>query len=173
MKYLLALVALLLSCTARTTNLHVAHPPPHSTWPFETVLVVIPFDAPQCAWWAAEQAWSLLDPSAVLELRLGVESATTGPLGSTVTVTWGAPPDPSAKALTAAWRRGEEPQAHTVSANIWIQDCDVRLFAHELGHVLGLRDRDAPGSIMHWRYSDGGWSLSRAERAHLKGRETH
>jgi hypothetical protein len=158
------------SCHRSVTTLdHQREPEPHSTWGAPLLVLIVPFDAPTCAWWAAEQAWEVLSPVTGLEIRLGVESAVVGPIDGLVTLTWDAPPDPSAKGLTAAWRRHSPRGLETVSANVWIDTCDARLFAHELGHALGLRDKDHPGDVMHWRYADGGWRLSEAEQRHLKG----
>lgn len=135
-------------------------------WGYPTLTVVVQSHAPECVWVALEEAWKLLKPKTHLQVRLGVEDASEGPLDGVVTLWLKEAPDPRAEGMTLSWRRGGVIR----SAAVWVEQCDVRLFAHELGHALGLPDRHAPGSVMHGSFDEAGWDISPAERAHL-GRE--
>lgn len=163
MKSLLStLVACLLivSCHAIRPD----EPEPFGVWVHPTMRVVLPNDAPWCAWIAVEEAWKVLAPAVGLEVVNGLEDARPGPIPGSVTVVFEHPPIPSAIGLSRMYFSEDG----ITSGVLWAGQCDVRLFAHELGHQLGLKDKDAPGELMHWAYPAGGWVLSGVEKEHLR-----
>lgn len=135
-------------------------------WGPKLAVVVVPFDAPPCALWTAYQAWELLAPSVPVIIRLGDDDPGFG----RIVIRWQSPatmvpPNPDALGVTIQTFNRKLETAY--AAETFVNHCEVRLLAHELGHALGLRDQDDPGSVMHWTYPGGGWRIDADERSIL------
>lgn len=122
--------------------------------------IVVPLDAPECAFWAVREAWSYLSPRVPLVVTRGIPG---NPVRGQIAIDW-SEPEGTAKGLTTQWLEGNT----TIRATVQVHDCSVRLIAHELGHAMGLPNTDFDGDLMNGHFYDGGWELSKDERAALR-----
>ncbi len=135
-------------------------------WRYPVVRVIVEPDAPECLWMALGEAWKLLQPARELEVVALDLGGLEAPLDGFVVVHFSEPPLPTAAGpsnlvinpITGA----------IVASHTWLPVCDVRLTAHEFGHVLGLNDQDATGHVMNWEVGGIGWTLTDQERFHLE-----
>lgn len=136
---------------------------PAKHWSPPTATVVITPNAPACAAWSVVEAWELLSPNLPMTI---VSEAASAPVDGQILIDWRAPPDYPVT-LATALPIGD---TNITRATLRLNRCQARLFAHELGHALGLHNIDEPGALMHWLYPAGGYAISRRERRVLEAR---
>jgi hypothetical protein len=159
MRKIALLFLLLLSCHQVAPQ----DPLPSSRWAFDSMHLVLPADAPACLEVTATEAWKLLAPSTLLYIEQYGTGAPIVTVEGLVSVSFEEPPLAGTAALSIMRKR----TGLIRNGHIWIPRCDVRLFAHELGHQLGLLDKNRPGHVMNYAVPGIGWDFSPEERAHL------
>lgn len=121
-------------------------------WQQPTMTVIISRDAPVCALWTTQQALEFLNVPVPTTVRIGDTDGE--PRDGEVFVLWQKPND--AVGLTTLWLTDSQPK-HAI---IKFQQCEMRIMAHELGHVFGLLDTQEPNRLMTGSYPAGGWILT-------------
>lgn len=137
------------------------YPEHYYHWQPKHMRVLLPLDAPECAFWTLQEAWKLLEPGVGVSVQLGTPRELSE---GQVRVFWAAPDRAEALAMSGWQHRGWEIDR----SDMWITVCDVRVMAHELGHILGLPDVHSPGRVMHFSAPEIGWELVESEREVLR-----
>lgn len=128
----------------------------HLPWTPGEMVIVLDAAAPECLWHATVDALDYLRPSTPVQVAWGAVDA--APERGHVLVRW-EPPGDRLLGLSTIDHRGFAPHAAVVR----VQQCRMRLMAHELAHVLGLRDVEEPGRLMTAHFSYGAWTLTAHE----------
>lgn len=160
-----AMVLLFCSCVgssiAAPTNPYTAM----KTWGPPVALLFVP-SQPACLRWAVEEGLKVIHPKTPVQILIEDASMEAGP--GMIVFHWESPAEQGVSSALGLSRLSFNPVKLTISAaDTYVQHCDVRLLAHELGHDFGLVDKDVPGDLMHWTYPTGGWRITDAERAAL------
>lgn len=165
MKRILSLLLLVLGCHTQPAPPAYPGQQNYTKWEEPTFQVFIQPGAPPCLFPTVTEALSLLHPRVPVELKTLEASTARG----RVLLVWATPQevqlDDTAVGLTQV---SYDPKA----GNVWwavtfAKECSVRLWAHELGHSLGLKDVVAPGRLMHYLWREGGYEIAPDERATL------
>lgn len=160
---LLVAMALLTSCAPRQPP----RAPELRTWAYDQATVVVPLDAPPCLLWTVQEAWEFLGPRVAVTIRTGWPKS---PADGEIALEWSKPE--SSLGLATLW--GDRPawkdSRRVTRALVQVNECKLRLVAHELGHALGLVNVEEPSRLMTRVYREGGYALTAAERVALARR---
>lgn len=154
------------SCVQVPVQAPVPSGPTIKTWLPDMAIVVVP-EEPSCFAWAVTEALKTLQPRVQV---VQIPGELDGPVAGAIALHWSDPNELQEGTAGVTKMYFDRDTDLQYAAEVYVQMCDVRLIAHELGHAFGLVDKYEPGHLMHEAYPTGGWVITPSERAALNRR---